>query len=112
MGPLTYNVRYIGIDTPEVWPPPAEPFGDEATELNRDLVDNKRVTLVRDTQAADQDRYGRLLRFVVLEDRFINAEIVAAGLGRYYVSPNDCGSVFYQSEQQAKADKLGLWADR
>lgn len=37
----SYRVRYIGIDTPEI----GEPFADEATDKNRELVEGQIVWL-------------------------------------------------------------------
>src|SRR2546427_2510426 len=58
------KVRYIGVNTPEVHHPRKgeEPGGREAAEVNRELVENKRVRLELDVQS--RDRYGRLLAYV------------------------------------------------
>ena len=69
-----YAVRYIGIDCPETRHPyePVEWMGPEATEANRQLVENKTVYLEKDV--SETDRYGRLLRYVFLADgTFVNA---------------------------------------
>lgn len=59
---VIYTVRYIGIDTPETVHPekPVEPFGPEASAKNSELVEGKKVILVKDVSETDQ--YGRLLR--------------------------------------------------
>ena len=46
----TVTIRYIGIDTPEIVHPGmgVQYFGPEAAEKNRQLVEGKNVTLVRD----------------------------------------------------------------
>ena len=54
-----YRVRYIGIDTPEIYPE-VEAFGIEAWQANRRLVEGKEVRLERDV--SETDKYGRLLR--------------------------------------------------
>ncbi len=58
------RVRYIGIDTPETHHPMkgVEPYGMEAAEANRKLVDGKTVTLEFDVQQSD--KYGRTLAYV------------------------------------------------
>lgn len=68
-----YRVRYIGIDTPER----DELCYDDATDANSDLVANQTVRLVQDV--SDVDRYGRLLRYVYVNELFVNAELVAGG---------------------------------
>ena len=71
---LIYRVRYIGIDTPEI----GEPCADEATEANRQLVEGKTVWLEKDI--SETDKYGRLLRYVYVDDIFVNEELVRLGL--------------------------------
>ncbi len=63
------KVRYIGVDTPETHHPMrgVEPYGKEAAEANRKLVDGKTVRLEFDVQQLD--RYVVLvpgLRFAIL----------------------------------------------
>ena len=55
------TVRYIGIDTPEV----GEPYSDEATRINRRLVEGQTISLEKDI--SDTDKYGRSLRYVYVE---------------------------------------------
>ncbi len=74
------KVRYIGVDTPETHHPMrgVEPYGMEAAEANRKLVDGETVRLGFDVQ--QRDRYGRLLAYVYLEDgTFVNAWLVENG---------------------------------
>ena len=68
-----YRVRYIGIDTPER----DELCYSEATAANSALVTNQTVRLVQDV--SDVDRYGRLLRYIYVNDLLVNAELVAGG---------------------------------
>lgn len=58
------TVRIIGIDTPET----DECWGSEATDAATSLLEGTSVGLVADPTQADRDRYGRLLRYVVLPD--------------------------------------------
>src|SRR5687767_12811165 len=63
LGGRAEDVRYIGIDTPEVDPSiGVECFGAEASALNRRLVSGRTVRLVFDDEL--RDRYGRLLAYV------------------------------------------------
>lgn len=72
----SYKVRYIGVDTPEIGVPGA----DEAMDLNYDLVFGKKVTLYKDV--SETDKYGRLLRYVVVDGKFVNYELVSQGLAK------------------------------
>ena len=80
------RVRYIGIDTPEVYPQP-EAYGTEATQANRNLVEGKKVRLEQDV--TETDKYGRLLRYVYTDDTLINAELVRLGLAEAKAYPPD-----------------------
>ena len=101
-----HRVRYLGIDTPEA----GEPFADEATAKNRELVEGKMVDLQRGKR--NQDEYGRLLRYVYVDGIFINAELVAQGYATAYIFDPDerYSQVIVQLEQYAKLRERGLWA--
>jgi len=103
-----YRVRYIGIDTPEVYPE-LEAFGMEAWQANRRLVEGKEVRLERD--ASETDKYGRLLRYVYVDDIFVNAELVRQGLARVKAYPPDIKHQDYleQMETKAKEAGRGIW---
>ena len=104
-----YRVRYIGIDTPEVYPE-LEAFGLEAWQANRALVEGKVVHLERDV--SEVDKYGRLLRYVYVDDIFVNAELVRAGLADAKAYPPDTKHQDYleQLEQEARLAGRGMWA--
>lgn len=105
------RVRYIGMDAPEMWKwgGGSEPFAREAREFNRSLVEGKAVRLVR--EVSDTDRYGRLLRFVYVEDVCVNAEMLKAGLARVLTVKPNCGRAaeFTRLEEQAKKLERGMW---
>lgn len=103
------RVRYIGIDTPETYPDP-EPYGLEAQAMNQSLVGGRRVRLERDV--SERDRYGRLLRYVFVDDLFVNAELVRLGLAWAIDYPPDSRyrHLLEQAEQEARAARRGIWA--
>jgi micrococcal nuclease len=105
-----FTVRYIGIDTPETSVEPPERMAVEARARNRDLVSGSRVTLVADPEVGNTDIYNRLLRYVVVDDVFVNVVLVREGLARYYASENACGAVFFAAENQARSDHSGIWS--
>jgi micrococcal nuclease len=106
-----YIVRYIGIDTPETVHPsqPVEYMGKEASAKNKELVLNKKVQLEKDI--TDKDKYGRLLRYVYVDDIMVNQELVRLGYASVYTYPPDVKYVykFMQAELEAKTAKRGLW---
>jgi len=101
-----YRVRYIGIDTPEM----GEVFGLEAWQANRELVEGKVVYLERDV--SETDKYGRLLRYVYVDDTMVNAELVRAGLAEAKAYPPDTKHQDYleKLEQEARQAGRGMWA--
>ena len=103
-----FRVRYIGMDTPER----GDFFYDEATEANRRLVAEQRVTMVKDV--SETDRYGRLLRYIYLEDgTFVNAELVRQGYARVATFPPDVRfqELYITLEREARETGRGLWGE-
>ncbi|MDI6814614.1 MAG: thermonuclease family protein [Dehalococcoidales bacterium] len=105
-----YRVRYIGIDAPETRPGKLEAHGIEAWQANRQLVEGKIVHLERDV--SETDKYGRLLRYVYVDDVFVNAELVRLGLARAKAYPPDIKYQDYleKLEQEARQAGRGMWA--
>ncbi len=106
------RVRYIGIDAPEITHEAGhedEPWGPQATDLNRDLVEEAEVLLERDI--SDTDRYGRLLRYVWVETDdgwvMVNGELVAAGLAAVRVYEPDTRHDAWFRELQDEARRAG-----
>ncbi|WP_270410245.1 thermonuclease family protein [Brachybacterium paraconglomeratum] len=77
------RVRLLGINTPEVAldDEPGQCGGEAAAEQLRTLLpEGTTVQLVSDPEADDEYRYGRLLRYVELEDGTdVGAALIAAG---------------------------------
>jgi micrococcal nuclease len=105
------DVRYIGVDTPETVKPgePVQCFGPEASDFNHRLVEQRQVRLVFDQER--RDVYGRLLAYVYLGDRFVNAELMRRGLARTLtIPPNDrYASRFKRLQTAAARAGRGLW---
>lgn len=105
------TVRLIGVDTPETVHPrrAVEPFGPEATQFAKTLVQGKTVRVEYDMER--RDRYGRALGYVYMDDgTFLNAEIVKQGYGRAYTGHAfKFRDQFRAYERQARAAKRGLW---
>jgi len=104
-----YRVRYIGIDAPEVHPE-EQPLATEAWRANRQLVENREVRLEKDV--SETDRYGRLLRYIWVDETLVNAELVRQGLARAKAYPPDTKYQKYleQMEAQARSANRGIWA--
>lgn len=106
-----YTVRYILVDTPETKKPntPVQPFGPEATEANRQLVEGQTVRLEKDVSEIDQ--YGRLLRYVYVGDLMVNEELLRLGLAKVATFPPDVKYVdrFLAVQRQAQLAGVGMW---
>jgi endonuclease YncB( thermonuclease family) len=108
---VEYRLRYIGIDTPETKHPTrgVEPFGPEASQANSELVEGRTVWLEKDV--SETDRYGRLLRYVYVNDLMVNEELLRRGLARVATFPPDVKYVdrFLELQRAAQEGGLGLW---
>lgn len=108
-----FRVRYIGIDTPETVDPrrPVGCFGVEASQRNHDLVDEMTVGLEKDV--SETDRFGRLLRYVWLDDQMVNAALVAGGYATASAYPPDVAysDMFLDLQREAREQSLGLWSE-
>jgi len=110
------TIRLIGIDTPETKDPntPVQCFGEEATNHLRELLADKIFYLEPDLTQADKDRYGRLLRYLILEDGTnINLEMIRDGYAYEYTYqvPYKLQSEFIRAEQTARESGRGLWSE-
>lgn len=105
------DVRYIGVDTPETVKPgtPVECFGEQASAFNRRLVEGEPVRLRFDAER--RDVYGRLLAYVYVAERFVNAELIEGGYARTLeIAPNDSQApLFDRLQSEAAGAGRGLW---
>jgi micrococcal nuclease len=105
------EVRYIGIDAPETHHPrkPVEKFGDVAANFNKELVGGKEVRLEFGGQV--KDRYKRTLAYVYVGDKFVNLEMLKAGLAIAYGNDpnNEHSDSFLNAEKEARTAKMGIW---
>lgn len=107
------KLRYIGIDTPETVDPnrPSGCFGKEASNKNKELVENKEIELEKDV--SETDKFGRLLRYVYLTDtEMVNEKMVRDGYAFARTYPPDVKyqEKLRQAEADARTNNRGLWA--
>lgn len=110
------KVRLIGADTPEVADPrkPVQCFGRESSDFAGSILSGKLVQLEADKTQGDRDKYGRLLRYVFLEDgNNFNKMLIEDGYAHEYIYhlPYKYQKEFKQAQKEAEAGKRGLWAD-
>jgi len=101
------KVRLIGVYTPERF----QEYYGEAKNRMMELVLNKEVTLVKDI--SEVDKYDRLLRYVYINDEFVNLKMVEEGYARVLtVSPDiKYKELFNEAERIAKKDNIGIWSN-
>lgn len=109
-----HNVRYLLIDTPETNHPRfgKQPFGEEAKERNRQLVNGGDLYLEFDV-GERFDKYGRLLAYVYAGDTLVQEQLLKEGLARVaYVYPPNTRHLdrFEKAQQSAKDKKIGIWS--
>ncbi len=99
------TVRLIGIDAPEK----GQYYYEEAREKLKELIEGKKVVLEADI--SNSDKLNRLLRYVFVNNLFVNLELVKEGYANVYiVSPNEkYSSELLKAEEYARKNKLGLW---
>lgn len=105
------TVRLIGVDTPETKDPrkPVQYFGKEASAFTKEQLTDKYIYLAFDNQL--RDKYGRLLCYVLLEDRQLyNYNLIYWGYGHAYTYfPFIYMESFKEAEASARTNKIGLW---
>jgi micrococcal nuclease len=106
------KVRYIGMDTPETVDPkkPIQCFGKEASNKNKELVEGKEVELEKDV--SNTDKYGRLLRYIWLDNEMINEKLVKMGYARLETVPPDVrySELLINDDKEARINNRGLWS--
>ena len=109
------RVRFIGIDTPETKHPSkgVECYGREASARTAELLDSQTVYLEEDQSQDSRDRYGRILRYVWLQDGTnVNYQLVAEGYAFEYTyeTPYNYQADFKTAQDEARIGQVGLWA--
>jgi len=112
IGQKKETVRMILVDTPETKHPtkPVQPFGPEASAYTKKTLEGKQVKLEKDV--SDRDQYGRLLRYVWLDDQMVNEMLLEKGLARLAIFPPDVKYVDHFRDLQKKAQQagIGIWS--
>jgi len=99
------SIRLIGINSPEV----GEPCYLEAKDKLKEIIKGKKIRLEKDVE--DKDGYGRLLRYVYVDNLFVNSEMVRLGLAKFEeIKPNTKYSeLFLDLENKARKAGRCIW---
>lgn len=105
------KIRYIGIDTPETKHPQKgmECYGEEAYLKNKELVEGRDIEIEKDV--SETDKFGRLLRYIYVDNIFVNEYLVKEGFASVSTFPPDIKYVdlFLKAQTEAREKNLGLW---
>lgn len=114
MSGTTEKIRMIGIDTPETKKPnaPVQCFGPQASAFTTTALTGKSVRLEADPTNDNRDRYGRLLRYVYLQDgSLLQEKLIEQGYSfAYTVFQFQKAELFTTLQRQAQEAKIGLWS--
>jgi micrococcal nuclease len=104
----TERLRFSGINTPET----GECYYQEAKDELKRLILNKSVYIQRDI--SNKGNYGRLLRYIYINETLVNEHLVENGFARCYHKYKEDTSKYYQlarAEAYANQSELGLWSE-
>ena len=97
------TIRLLGINTPER----GKYYYDEAKNFLREIEGND-IEILRDFE--NKGKYGRKLRYVFDENRFLNIEILEKGLGTYFMIDDlKYEEKLKKAEKYARDNGVGLW---
>ncbi|HEY5124183.1 MAG TPA: thermonuclease family protein [Ignavibacteria bacterium] len=122
------KVRLLGIDTPEYYESDKldrdaetsgldkktiRKLGKLASDYVRNFAEGKKVYLVKEPYYDDRDKYGRLLRWVYLEDgTFINGKIISDGYAQVFEKfPVSKIDELRKLQREARENNRGLWGE-
>lgn len=102
----TERIRFSGINTPEK----GDCYYQEAKDKLKELTLNKEIYIQQDIK--NKGKYGRLLRYIYLDDMLINEFLVKNGYAKVYDKYKEDTSKYNQlkrSELEAVRLDLGVW---
>lgn len=95
------KIRLEGIDCPET----NQDFGNRAKQATVDLCFGKEVIV----QKTGEDRYGRTLAYVYVDDLCVNKQLLKLGMAWHYKQYNK-DQELAKLEVEARENKIGLWS--
>lgn len=108
------GVRLIGIEAPESEDSNKEGsrcFNRQAKSYLYDKIGDNDVYLEYDGSQGEVDYYGRLMRYVWIDDELLNLSLIADGYAKEFTFNNEYKykNEFNQAQAKARQDGLGLW---
>jgi endonuclease YncB( thermonuclease family) len=97
------KVRLYGIDSPES----KQAFGTRSKQFLSKLIFGQVVAIVD----MGNDRYGRTIGKIYLDDQYINLMMVQAGMAWWYKQYSKRDTELSLAQTKAQKQQLGLWID-
>lgn len=109
-----YTVRMLAVDTPESVHPTkgVEYYGKEASEYTCQMVKNaKKLVLEYDENSDKEDKYGRLLAWVFVDDKLLQEELIENGYAKiaYLYGDYKYTKKLESIQEVASANEIGVW---
>lgn len=103
-----HKIRLGGIDAPER----KQAFGNVSKKSISDMVFNQNV----DVEWHKEDRYGRKVGKVLVNDEDVNLEQIKRGMAWFYKKykselAREDQIIYEQAAHEAEANQVGLWVD-
>jgi len=109
-----YTVRMLAVDTPESVHPTkgVEYYGKDASEYTCEKVKNaKKLVLEYDADSDKEDKYGRLLAWVFVDDKLLQEELIKNGYAKvaYLYGDYKYTKKLESAQEVASAQEIGVW---
>lgn len=103
-----HKIRLGGIDAPEK----KQAFGNVSKKSLSDMVFNQQV----DVEWHKEDRYGRKVGKVLVNDEDVNLEQIKRGMAWFYKKykselAREDQIIYEQAEHEAEVNQVGLWVE-
>ena len=111
-----YTVRMLAIDTPESVSPKVDVqyYGVEASNYTCQMVSAaKKLELEYDANSDKEDKYGRVLAYVFVDDYLLQSLLVEKGYAEvaYLYGDYKYTPLLQDKQAVAQASKIGIWND-
>ncbi len=110
------STRFLAINTPELkhGNQKEEPYGKEASNYTcKKLKNAKKITLEFDKNSSSEDKYGRVLAWVFVDDELLQNTLVKYGYAEvaYLYGDYKYTSLLKKSQKLAQKEKLKIWSN-
>ncbi len=108
------TVRLLAIDTPEIAKEDkkADYYGDEASEYTCNRIQNaKKISLEYDKNSDKEDKYGRVLAWVFVDNNLLQDELVEKGYAKvaYLYDEYKYADSLKAKQEIASSKEIGIW---